>query len=45
MNVSDSEVAWSVLKNSGYQRTERVQEVRYLNVCKFLSVQIVIVSV
>ena len=27
MNVSDTEVAWSVLKNAGYQKTEHVKEV------------------
>ena len=27
MNVSDTEIAWSVLKNAGYQKTEHVKEV------------------
>lgn len=28
MNVNDSEVAWSILKNSGYVKTPDVKEVR-----------------
>ena len=33
MNVSDTEIAWSVLKNAGYQKTEHVKEVHEPHWC------------
>ena len=30
MNVSDTEIAWAILQQSGYARTERLEEVRRL---------------
>ena len=29
MNVNDTEIAWSILKDSGYKRTTTISKVRY----------------
>ena len=39
MNVSDTEVAWSILKNVGYTRTTDINEVKL--VCKSVVLSLV----